>query len=104
MEMFYSLIQLKLVAIITCQIKHNILHIHSSPLSAAYMHQWIGSALIQIMACHLFGTKPFPEPLLAYCKLDPWDLNQNFIIFVQINWFKNVICQDGSHFVQGKMN
>ena len=27
-------------------------------LSAAYMRQWIRSALIQIMACRLFGVKP----------------------------------------------
>ena len=33
------------------------------------MRQWTGSALVQIMACRLFGTKPLPEPLLASCKL-----------------------------------
>ena len=32
--------------------------VKSSPPSAAYMRQWIGSALIEIMACRLFGTKP----------------------------------------------
>ena len=31
--------------------------VNSSPHSAAYMHQWIGPALVQIMACHLFGPK-----------------------------------------------
>ena len=44
-----------------------------SPPSAAYMHQWIGSALVQIMACRLFGAKPLPEPILAYCQLDYWE-------------------------------
>ena len=39
--------------------------------SAAYIHQLTGPALIQIMACHLFGTKPLPELILAYCQLDP---------------------------------
>ena len=35
----------------------------SSPPSAAYMRQWIGPALVQIMACHLFGAKPLSEPI-----------------------------------------
>ena len=30
----------------------------SSPPSAAYMRQWTGSALVQIMACRLLGAKP----------------------------------------------
>ena len=29
-----------------------------SPPNATYMRQWIGSALVLIMACRLFGTKP----------------------------------------------
>ena len=37
------------------------------------MHQWIGSALLQIMACRLFGAKPLSEPMLAYCQLDSWE-------------------------------
>ena len=32
--------------------------VDSFPPSAAYMRQWIGSALAQIMACRLSGTKP----------------------------------------------
>ena len=43
---------------------------HFSP-SAAYMCQWTGSALVQIMACRLFGAKPLPEPMLTYCQMDP---------------------------------
>ena len=39
---------------------------HSSPPGAAYMRQWIGSALLQIMACHLFGAKPLSKPMLGY--------------------------------------
>ena len=31
--------------------------------------QWIGSALVQILACHLFGTKPLSKPMLGYCPL-----------------------------------
>ena len=45
--------------------------VYSSPPSAAYMCQWIRSALVQ--ACHLFGAKPFPEPMLACCQLDSWE-------------------------------
>ena len=42
----------------------------SSPI-AAYMCQWIGSALGQIMACRLCGTKPLSKPMLVYCQLNP---------------------------------
>ena len=44
---------------------------NSSPPSAAYMHQWIRSALVKIKACRLFGTKPLSKPMLDYCQLDP---------------------------------
>ena len=37
------------------------------------MCQWSGLALVQVMACHLFGTKPLPEPELAYCQLASWE-------------------------------
>ena len=45
--------------------------VNSSP-GAAYMRQWIWSALVQIMTCRLFGAKPLPKPMLCYCQLDPW--------------------------------
>ena len=38
------------------------------PPSAAYMHQWIGSTLVQIMAWCLFGAKPLSKPMLSYCQ------------------------------------
>ena len=44
-------------------------HFNSSPPSAAYLRQWIGSALVKIMACRLFGAKP-SKPILGYCQLD----------------------------------
>ena len=47
------------------------LGLNSSPLSDAYMRQSIGSVLVQIMACRLFGAKPLSEPMLSYCQLDP---------------------------------
>ena len=39
--------------------------------SAAYMRQWIGSTLVRIMACCLFGVKPLSKPMLSYCQVDP---------------------------------
>ena len=57
-----------------CSIKKNPCYlINSSPPSAAYMRQWIKSALVDIIAYRLFGTKPLSKPLLGYCQLDPWE-------------------------------
>ena len=36
----------------------------------AYMCQWDGPSLVQVMACHLYGAKPLPEPMLIHCQLD----------------------------------
>ena len=47
--------------------------LNSSIPSAAFVCQWTGSSLGQVMACRLFGTKPLPEPVLAYCQLDSWE-------------------------------
>ena len=44
--------------------------INLPPLSAAYMRQWIGSALVQIKACRLFGAKPLSKAVLGYCKME----------------------------------
>ena len=54
-------------SLITC-LRHDI---NSFLPSAAYMRRWTGSALVQVMACPLFGAKPLPEPMLIYCQLDP---------------------------------
>ena len=43
----------------------------SSPPSALYMRQWIGSALVQTMVCRRFGAKPLSKTILCYCQLDP---------------------------------
>ena len=37
------------------------------------MRRWTGSAWVQVMACRLFGAKSLPEPMLAYCQLDPYE-------------------------------
>ena len=44
-------------------------------LVEAYMHQWIGSMLFQVMTSCLFGAKPSPKPMLTYCQ---WELQWNF--------------------------
>ena len=43
---------------------------NSSTPSAAYMCRWTESALVQVMACRLFGAKPLPEPMFTFCQLD----------------------------------
>ena len=45
--------------------------VYSSPPSAAYMRQWIGSELVQMMACRLIGAKLLSKPMLDYYQLDP---------------------------------
>ena len=40
---------------------------NSSPPSAAYMRQWTGPSLVQVMAWRRIGDK------LAYCQLDSWE-------------------------------
>ena len=47
--------------------------IDSSPPTTAYMRHLTGSALVQEMACRLFGAKLLPEPMLAYCQMDSWE-------------------------------
>ena len=43
----------------TISSRHNrAMLLNPSPPSAAYMRQWIGSALVRIMACRLNGAKP----------------------------------------------
>ena len=44
---------------------------NSSSPNAADIRQWIGWALMQIMACRLFGVKLLSEPMQSYCQLDP---------------------------------
>ena len=55
------------------------------------------------MACHLFGLKSLPEPVLTYQQLDinnklQWNSNQNTKILIQENGFKKDVW-NGGHFV-----
>ena len=57
-------------------------NINSSPPSAAYMHQWTGSALVQIMAWHQSSDKPLSEPMMvlfteAYMHYLDWWVNHD---------------------------
>ena len=36
-----------------------------------YISQWTKPSLSQTIACCFFSTEPLPEPMLAYCQLDP---------------------------------
>ena len=47
--------------------------INSSLPNAAYLRQWTGSSLVQVMACRLFSAKPLLETILLYCQLDSWE-------------------------------
>ena len=58
---------------------------------------WTGSSLVQLKACHRFGTKPLPETMLTYCQLDPLknrmllcNFNQHWLILFPENVFENV--------------
>ena len=81
--------------------------VNRSPTSAAFMPQWNGSALVQIMACRLFGAKPLSKPTQGYSQLDPceqWNFNQNTSFFIHGNgnaseWKYHPL--NGGHFVRG---
>ena len=46
------------------------------------------------------GTKPLPEPMLAFCQLHSWEHISVKIEFE--NAFEIIVCQSGDHFVQGR--
>ena len=77
-----------------------------SPPSAAYMRQWTGSALVQVMACRLLGPKPLSEPMLTYCQLDPKE-HISIIFYLKFKYFHLWKCiwscclWHCSHFFQG---
>ena len=72
--------------------------INSSPPSAAYIRQWIESALVQTMAYRLFGAKPLFNQCCVIViwtlrhKLQ-WSFNQNTKLFIYKNASENVVCE-----------
>ena len=81
---------------------------NSSPPKAAYMRQSTRSALFRVMACRLFGTKPLPEPILAYCQSDTWEqisvkFQSEFYHFHSRKCILSCRLENGSHFVQASI-
>ena len=62
------------------------------------MRRRIGSALVQIMACRLFGAKPLSELCWVNViwtlrnKLQ-WNCNQNMKLFIHENASENIVCE-----------
>ena len=57
------------------------------------------------MACHLFGAKPLPQPVLFFVNWTignkfQWDRNRNSYIVIHENAIKNIVSQIGGHFAQ----
>ena len=61
--------------------------VNSYPLCAAYMRQWIGSALVQIMASRLCGARPLSKPMLCLLSVGP---ARTILIKIQIFLFKKI--------------
>ena len=84
----------------------NLQVLDSSPPSAAYMHQWIESGLVQIMARRLFGVKPLSKPMLGYCQLDPSHFSEilvkNRTFFIQENVFESLVCETATILFRGR--
>ena len=83
---------------IWCKGHNRLAGLNSSLPSAAYKRQWTGSALFQLMACRLFGAKPLPEQMLAYCQLDSWEqisvkFEFEFYHFHPRKCMQNVVCK-----------
>ena len=60
-----------------------------------YMRQWTGSALVQIMACRLFGAKPLSQPMLGYCQLGT-NLSEILIqsfSFTKMHIYASIVCE-----------
>ena len=59
--------------------------------SAAYMRHWIGSALVQIIACRLFGAEPLSKPMLGLLFIGPSGTNfSEILIKIQIFSFRKM--------------
>ena len=72
-------------------------YVYPPPHSAAYMRQWFGSALVEIMACRLFGAKPLSIPMIKYCQLDTEEQTsmkfKTQTLFIHENASVNIVCK-----------
>ena len=77
--------------------------VNSSP-SGAYMRQWIGLALVEIMACCLFGHKPLCWVIVngTHRNKLQWNLNRNTNIFIHENAFENNVCKMADNLSRGR--
>ena len=71
------------------------------------MRQWIGSSLVQIMACHLFSAKPLSKPMLVYVNWTRrskhhWNFNQNAKLFIHENTSENIVCKMAAILSRGR--
>ena len=81
---------------------------NSSPLSVAYMRQWIRSELVHIVDCRLFGAESLSKPMLGYfnetlMKKLRSNFNQNTKLFIHENASQNIVSEMGAIF-QGEMS
>ena len=81
--------------------------INSSSPGAAYIRQWTGTALVQIMACRLFGAKPLSKPMLGLWSIRSSGTNfseiwTNTNIFIHENAFENIVCEMAAILSRGR--
>ena len=72
--------------------------LNSSSPSAAYMHQRIGSALVQIITCGLIRAKPLSKSMLGYCQMTlknklHWHFTKNTKFIIQENASETIVCK-----------
>ena len=87
----------------------NVMEVNSSPASTTCMPQIPGLALVQIIACRLFGAKLLPEPLLTYCQPDPKEqtsvkIESKYLTFHSWKYIWQWSLRNGDHFAQGDMS
>ena len=57
------------------------------------MHQWIGSALVQIMVSRLSGIKPLSVVKWTLRNKIQWNFHQNTKLFIHKNASENIVCE-----------
>ena len=76
--------------------------VNSSPPCAAYMRQSTASSFVRVMACCLFGAKPLPEPVMAYCQI--WVKFESEFCHFHSRKFVWKCLPNGGHFVQREIS
>ena len=79
--------------------------VNSSPPSAAYMHQWTGSALVQTMCARGQAITWTNAGLLSIGPLSDkfqWNSNRNTEVFINENAFESVVCKMAAILSRGR--